>query len=94
MSSPGSFHEFDKRCVRAQMQEKYPLTWGYMSYETVRRYAQLISAMVILSIPWATAGTRSHTTSSDENMTQKIRKMQQDTVEVIGTITVPTPIKQ
>ncbi len=56
MRRQSSYRDFDKRCMRAEMKEKYPLTGGYMTYETVRRCAQLVSAMVVLSLPGATAG--------------------------------------
>jgi hypothetical protein len=92
MRRQSSYREFDKRCMRAEMKEKYPLTGGYMTYETVRRCAQLVSAMVVLSLPGATAGVWFRTSQSPA-LGEKIEKVQQNTAEVLGTVVLPTPVK-
>lgn len=92
MRRKSSYREFDQKCVRAEMKEKYPLTGGYMTYETVRRCAQLVSTMVILSLPGATAGVGSRAPQSPI-LGEKIQKVQQNTSEVLGTVVLPTPVK-
>lgn len=88
MRRQSSFHEFDKSCVRAQMQERYPLTRGLATYDTVRRYAQILSAMIIMSIPWATQKWMNPVLSSPDFLL-KAKKMHESTVEVLSTVAVP-----
>lgn len=94
MRRPSSYREFDQRCVRADMREKYPLTRGYMTYNTVRRCAQVVGALVLLSIPWATSGVAKHSPGSGIGLGQTIKKVQENTQEVLGTVVLPPSIKQ
>lgn len=88
MRRPSSFREFDKGCLRAEMKEKYPLTGGLMTYDTVRRYAQILSAMVIMSLPWATSRPGNNVLSSPDFLL-KVKKMQENTTEVLWAVALP-----
>lgn len=88
MRRQSSFHEFDKSCVRAQMQERYPLTRGLATYDTVRRYAQILSAMIIMSLPWATSRPGNNVLSNPDFLL-KVKKMQENTTEVLWAVALP-----
>jgi hypothetical protein len=64
-----SFAQWHREGVQADRREQYPLTLGYVSYETLRRVGVLLGVTLTLMLPGEYA--RKHAPSSHSDDTHK-----------------------